>query len=355
MFDDVRPREIPGTVRRDLAALYDFYLDEERRADLARMGRFRRIVSVPLWVLRSLLRRLTPTRRALLVVALVLALLDAPNITVGQVQLSFDTSPWAFLILLFVLALELKDKLLAHDEIAIARQVQLALLPGRDPALEGFAIFSHTRPANDVGGDLVDYLEGPQPDVAVGVALGDVAGKGLGAALLMAKLQATLHAIAPGCQDLADLGARLNRVLVRDGLDNRFATLVYAEVPRAPGPLRVLNAGHNPPIVARGGGVVETVEPGGLPLGMFPDASYAAAALELGPGDLLVIYSDGLVEARNGRGEEFGFDRLRHRAPALRDLPPAQAGRMLLEEVDAFLEGGRPQDDLSVVLLRRTA
>jgi sigma-B regulation protein RsbU (phosphoserine phosphatase) len=100
---------------------------------------------------------------------------------------------------------------------------------------------------------------------------------------------------------------------------------------------------------------VETIDPGGLPLGMFADAAYAAATVDLGPGDLLLLYSDGLVEARNPLGEEYGFDRLRRRAPALRDLPPAQAGRMLIEEVDAFLEGGRPQDDLSVVLLRRTA
>jgi serine phosphatase RsbU (regulator of sigma subunit) len=353
MLGDVRPRDIPGTVRRDIAALYDFYLDEERRADLARMGRLRRFVSVPLWFLKSMLLKLTPTRRALLVAALVMALLGTTRFATGDAILTFDGTPWAFLILLFVLALELKDKLLAHDEIAVARQVQLALLPARDPAIAGFAVFSHTRPANDVGGDLIDYLDNPAPGI-VGVALGDVAGKGLGAALLMAKLQASLHAIAPGCQNLPDLGARLNRILVRDGLDNRFATLVYAEVPTGGGPLRLLNAGHNPPLVARAGGALETIEPGGLPLGMFTDSAYTAVAVDLGPGDLLLLYSDGLVEARNAGGEEFGFDRLRRRAPALRDLPPAQAGRMLLEEVDAFLDGGRPQDDLSIILLRRS-
>ena len=352
MFGDVRPRDIPGTVRRDITALYHFYLDEERRADLARMGRVRRFVSVPLWVLKSLLLKLTPTRRALLTAALVMALLSTTRFTMGDVILTFDATPWAFLIVLFVLALELKDKLLAHDEIAVARQVQLALLPARDPDIAGFATFSHSRPANDVGGDLIDYLDNPAPGV-VGVALGDVAGKGLGAALLMAKLQAILHAIAPGCPTLPDLGAHLNRVLFRDGLDNRFATLVYAEVPIGGGPLRILNAGHNPPLVARAGGALETIEPGGLPLGMFADSEYTAGGVDLEPGDLLLLYSDGLVEARNAAGEEFGFDRLRRRAPALRDLPPAQAGRMLLEEVDTFLDGGKPQDDLSIILIRR--
>ncbi|HKQ97526.1 MAG TPA: PP2C family protein-serine/threonine phosphatase, partial [Candidatus Polarisedimenticolia bacterium] len=240
----------------------------------------------------------------------------------------------------------------ARDEIAVARQVQLALLPAGDPETPGFSFWSHTRPANDVGGDLIDYLDAPTAGM-LGVALGDVAGKGLGAALLMAKLQASLRAIAPGAAGLDDLAARLNQVLCRDGLDNRFATLVYAELPVAGGPLRLLNAGHNPPIVVRAGGTVTSIAPDGLPLGMFPESTWTVTRLDLDPGDLLVVYSDGLVEARNADDEEFGFERLTRLAPRLREAAPPDAGRLLLEEVDRFLGNIRPQDDLSVVLVRR--
>jgi serine phosphatase RsbU (regulator of sigma subunit) len=354
LFRDVQAREIPRTVRDDVRALYHFYLDEERRAHLARMGRVRRALSIPVWFLRSLLLKLTPTRRVLLIAALVLAVLGRSTFHYGDLSLSVDVSNWAFVILLFVLALELKDKLLARDEIAVARQVQLALLPSRDPTPVGFALWSHTRPANDVGGDLVDYIEEPSPG-ALGVALGDVAGKGLGAALLMAKLQASLRATAPGSPGLGELGARLNGILCRDGLDNRFATLVYLELPAGGvGPIRFLNAGHNPPLLVRAGGV-ETIAAGARPLGMFPDSAYTEARLDMEPGDLLIVYSDGLVEATDGSGAEFGLDRLVRMAPGLRDLAPATAGRRLLDSIDRFLGDRRPHDDLSLVLVRRTA
>jgi sigma-B regulation protein RsbU (phosphoserine phosphatase) len=353
VFDDFRARELPGTVRADLRALYRFYLDEERRADLERMRAPKRVLAMPLWILRSLLLKLTPARRVLLIVALVIALVGRATFHTSGVNVTLGLTPWAFLLLLFVLALELKDKLLAHDEIAVARQVQLALLPSRDPSPSGWTLWSHTRPANDVGGDLIDYIEAPSPGT-LGVALGDVAGKGLGAALLMAKLQASLRAVAPGCRDLGALGDRLNGILCRDGLENRFATLFYLEAAESggPGPVRFLNAGHNPPLLVRASGV-EEIASAGLPLGMFPDSTYAEGTLRFDPGDLLIVYSDGLVEAHDALEKEFGLDRLKALAPALRDRPPAEAGRLLIEEVDRFLGGLRPHDDLSIVLMRQ--
>ncbi|MFQ5626458.1 MAG: SpoIIE family protein phosphatase, partial [Methyloligellaceae bacterium] len=140
-----------------------------------------------------------------------------------------------------------QDKLLARDEIEVARQVQLARFPQEQPRLPGWAVWSYTRPANDVGGDLVDYIE--LDSGRLGVALGDVAGKGLGAALLTAKLQATLRALVPECRTLDELGGRLNTILHRDGLDNRYATLFYLELAHEGGHVRFLNAGHNPAIV----------------------------------------------------------------------------------------------------------
>ena len=353
VFDDFKARELPGTVRADLRALVRFYLDEERRADLERMRAPKRVLAMPLWILRSLLLKLTPTRRVLLIVALVSALVGSLRFHTQGVALTIDLTPWAFLLLLFVLALELKDKLLARDEIAVARQVQLALLPSADPQPAGWTLWSHTRPANDVGGDLIDYLDAPTPG-CLGIALGDVAGKGLGAALLMAKLQASLRAVAPGCRDLGALGDRLNGILCRDGLENRFATLFYLEAPEADGDrtVRFLNAGHNPPLLVRASGV-EEVSRAGRPLGMFPDSTYAEGTLRFEPGDLLIVYSDGLVEASDASDREFGLERLKTLAPALRDRPPSEAGRLLVQEVDRFLGELRPHDDLSIILMRQ--
>jgi serine phosphatase RsbU (regulator of sigma subunit) len=251
-----------------------------------------------------------------------------------------------------VLMLELKDKLVARDEIDVAREVQLNLLPREHPVIGGWEVWSSTRPANDVGGDLVDYLH---EHGEIGVVLGDVAGKGMGAALLMAKLQATLRALATDHADLADLARRLNEILHRDGLDNRFATFFYASIRPGAGRLRWVNAGHNPPLLLRAGGAVEELPASGLPLGVLPGISYTESRVELDSGDLLAIYSDGLSEAADGEEEEYGPERLAALLPGLAALSLEQAGAAILADVDRFTGNRRLQDDLSLVLLRRMA
>src|SRR5262245_9525108 len=206
LFKDLRPSELPGNFRQDLKQLYRFYLDEERRARLEAMGRVRRAFKLVAWTLKSLLAKLSPGRRLALFVSLVMCIL-------GRIQLPPFDKPinlrfWSYFIVFLVLMLALKDKLLARDEIEIARQVQRALLPSRHPQPEGFSLWSYMRPANDVGADLVDYIE--LPENRLGVVLGDVAGKGLGAALLTAKLQATLRALVPTSSSLSRMGAQIN-------------------------------------------------------------------------------------------------------------------------------------------------
>ena len=348
LFKDLRPSELPSNFRQDLKQLYRFYLDEERRARLEAMGRVRRAFKLIAWTLKSLLAKLTPGRRLALFVSLVMCI-------VGRIQIPPFDHPtnlrfWAYFIVFFVLMLEMKDKLLARDEIEIARQVQLALLPSRHPQPEGFSLWSYMRPANDVGADLVDYIE--LPEDRLGVVLGDVAGKGLGAALLTAKLQATLRALVPTCPGLSDLGAQVNDILHKDGIDNRFVTLFYLELRPGSGRLRYLNAGHNPPLVLRSGGT-ENLEASAIPLGMMAGTVYAEGEVTLEPGDLLVVYSDGLTEARNASDEEFGVERLRAMLPGLRGLPAEICVRLIVEEVNLFLGRERPHDDLSIVVLTR--
>ena len=350
LFKDLRPSELPANFRRDLKQLYRFYVDEERRAQLETMGRVRRTFKLVAWTLKSLLAKLTPGRRLALFASIVMCILGRVHLNLGDANVSINVRVWAYVFVFLVLMLEMKDKLLARDEIEIARQVQLALLPARHPQPEGWSLWSFMRPANDVGADLVDYID--LPEERLGVVLGDVAGKGLGAALLTAKLQATLRALVPACPSLSDLGAQVNEILHKDGIDNRFVTLFYLELRPGSGRLRFLNAGHNPPFVLRKK-TTESLQASAIPLGMMAGTVYAEGELTLDPGDLLVVYSDGLTEARNTQDEEFGADRLQELLPRLRGLSAEESVRVVIDEVTAFLGRERPHDDLSLVVLAR--
>src|SRR6267378_8520562 len=351
LFKDLRPSDLPRNFRQDLRQLYRFYLDEERRAQLSAMGRVRRTFKLLGWLLKSLLAKLSPGRRLALFAALVMCFFGHARVRLPDGDLlETDFRLWAFLILLFVLMLELMEKVVARDEIEVARQVQLALLPRTHPQPGGWSLWSFMQPANDVGADLVDYID--LPGGRLGVVLGDVAGKGLGAALLTAKLQATLRALVPGCPSLSDLGAQMNEIVHRDGIDNRFVTLFYFEMQAGSAGLRFLNAGHNPPLLQRAR-TIESLMASAIPLGMMAGTTYTEGDLLLEPGDLLVVYSDGLTEASDSRDEEFGADRLKALLPRLRGLSAEQCVRVIIDEVNAFLGNERPHDDLSLVVLTR--
>jgi sigma-B regulation protein RsbU (phosphoserine phosphatase) len=312
------------------------------------MGRIRRAFSVLFWILKSLLMKLSPARRVMLLVALIFGVAGWQNLASDSLTLNLDLRPWGFVLLLIILMLELRDKLLARDEIAVARQVQLALFPDRHPEVPGWCVWSVSRPANDVGGDLVDYIE--LDGFRHGIVLGDVAGKGLGAALLTAKLQATLRAIVPSVASLDDLGGRVNDIFHRDGLDNRYATLFFVELQHDSGHLRYLNAGHNPPFVIRSDRL-EKLHASSYPLGILASATYEEGALDLETGDVIVAYTDGLTEACNDKGEEFGMQRLEDVLVGLRNLPSAEIGSTILRHVDRFLGDSRPTDDLSLAVM----
>ncbi|MBD3868115.1 MAG: PP2C family protein-serine/threonine phosphatase [Acidobacteria bacterium] len=351
VFRDLRNADLFGTLEREFRELYRFYLDPETRDRLEKMGRIPRAFWLLGWLSKSLLLKLSPARRILLLLATVMSIMGWTHMTVMGYSISYDLRPWGCLLLLFILMLELKDKLLAKDEIQFARKVQLALMPERQPTIDCWSVWSTSVPANDVGGDLVDYID--LPSERLGIALGDVAGKGLGAALLSAKLQASLRAIGPESTSLDELGTRMNTILNQDGLDNRYATLFYAEVSPGSGHIRYLNAGHNPPFVVRGSDRVEDLPASSFPLGMLPIATYEEGVLDMEPGELLLIYSDGLSEATNSKGEEFSPQRIRNMMPELRNKTVPEAGEFLLSEVRQFLEKERPHDDLSIVLIRR--
>ena len=339
-------------VHRTFFDLQEFYLESQSRDRLQRMGRVRRAVYFVGWLLKSLFFKLSPARRLLLALAFVAmwsAITVERNGGATRVEVGFPLITIGALLLIVVL--ELKDKLVAHDELEAGRAVQRALMPEVNPIISGWEVWLFTRSANHVGGDLVDCV--PIDDRRFGIVLGDVAGKGLPAALLMAKLQATVRALASETTSLATLGEMTNRILCRDGLSNRFATMVYVDVTAGSGSVAVLNAGHPPPLVLRNG-LVEELPRGAIAMGILPDAPFFETPVELGDGDALVIFSDGVTEAMNVSEEFFGDERLRGRLLALRGLDASGIGTAVVADVDGFVGDTRPHDDLSLVVLRRT-
>jgi phosphoserine phosphatase RsbU/P len=348
---DLRRSGLKQSVVGTLTDLESFYLGTHTKERLAGMGRVRRWLFLAFWLLKSLFLKLTPARRILFALSLIL-MVSRIGITVGgDVTISTNWPILGFLLLLLVLMLELKDKLLARDELEAGRSVQVALMPERRQSVPGWDLWLYSEPANDVGGDLVDCLQiAPR---RFGVALGDVAGKALPAALLMAKLQATLRALVPQFDSLSDLGAAVNHIIQRDGLPNRFATLVYLEIASESDAVQVLNAGHMPPLVVRGTTVFEMPR-GSMALGITATAVFSEQRIELNPADMLILYSDGITEAMNAAGEFFGDERLRGLLPGLAGLPAEGVGTALLAAVERFVAGSRPSDDVSLVVLKRT-
>ncbi len=352
MRDEVRPGWRQA-LRATMADLEEFYVTPEHRLRLKGMGWFRRWAHLAWWLLKGLFLTLSPTRRIVVLAALLLLLSSRQVLRVGDgTSVSADFSIIGSVLLLGVLLLELKDKLLARHELEAGRAVQKALMPEHCPELRGWDVWMYTRPANDVGGDLVDCLD--LGGGRVGFALADVAGKALPAALLMARVQATLRALATDAPTLGDLAARTNAILCRDGLPNRFATLVYLDVRDGDGAVRLVNAGHMPPVRIGPAGSHDLPR-GDMALGMMPGAAYVERTEELAPGDMLLLYSDGVTEAMNAAGEFYDDSRLRALFPGLHPLTARDAGQRILASVDAFIGPTRPYDDLSLVVLKRTA
>ena len=245
----------------------------------------------------------------------------------------------------------MKDKLLARNELEAGRSIQQALAPEQNPSVPGWDLWLYTRPANDVGGDLVDFLK--IDGNRFGLAIGDVAGKGLPAALLMAKLQATLRAVAPDFAGLDKLAAKLNKIFYRDSLPNRFASMVYLEIKSDSDLIRFVNAGHFPPIVTGHGQLFE-MDKGAPALGIMKDGTFTEESFQIKTGDLFVVYSDGVTEARNEKGDFFGDSEFKELLSTNEGLTATEAGTKILETVDNFIGDARATDDLSMIIVRRT-
>jgi phosphoserine phosphatase RsbU/P len=260
----------------------------------------------------------------------------------------------AAILFLLLLSLELADKVTMKRDLEIAREIQTWLVPSQPPEVTGANIAFATRPQNSVAGDYYDaFYPNPEDREKLMVVIADVAGKSVPAALLMATLQASLRTIAGENAPLADLVARLNRYACAHSLNGmRFTTAVLGEYNTASRRLTYVNAGHNAPILRRANGAVETLEAGGLPLGIRLDRPYETASLELRPGDALILFTDGVVEAFNESGEEFGNERWLGAIRSLPDWDASQTLQFLMQRVDEFVGATRQSDDITCLVFR---
>ena len=244
---------------------------------------------------------------------------------------------------------ESMEKRHMEEDMRMAAEIQNGLLPRGAPKLPGWDLSGCNRPCRTVGGDYYDFMvEGGR----LLIALGDVSGKGTGAALLMTVLRASVraHWTEPSLKDAV---ARINRTVCQNVPSSKYVTFFLAELDPHTGRLRFVNAGHNPPLLVRAEGAVERLEDGGLVLGMFENVTYDGGAVEMALGDTLLVYSDGVTETWNPEGDEFGEESLIPFVVGGRHLDAEELQEAILKELERFEVGARATDDRTLVILKR--
>ena len=301
----------------------------------------------------SVLRKLSPARRVFLLITIVLAVFSVIGF-----HFLFLTQEIEFILafvgLLILLALVLGDHISMKRDIEIAREIQRWLVPRKSPSIPGVDISFATRQAKTVGGDYYDVFR-RSSEGRVLIAVADVSGKSVPAAILMATFQATLRALASGSATLSELLGGLNRQVCANSRQGNFTTAFIAELDPATGDLTYLCAGHNPPILKHEDGTFELLKANNLPLGIELLEDYKSASTRLGPRDLLVIYTDGITEARNEDGQEFGEERLLSLLEIARDQTSELMLANVMRNLDNFVGSAPQHDDLTCLIVYRRA
>ncbi len=367
--EGIQIQELWAQFRTEARASYELYSQEvawTRAEGESRGRRVRRVAKGLFW---AMMMKLSPGRRILLLAALILLVFPGFDIRSGDTE--FQMPNLAFfggIALVVLLALELADRVTMKRDLQIAREIQGWLMPSAPPVIPGVDIAFATRPANTVAGDYYDaFLRQIVPHPAPGalaaqngerllVVVGDVAGKSVPAALLMATLQASLRTLATLPLSLPELVDRLNQYVCAQNLGGRrFITAFLAELELTTRRLTYVNAGHNWPVLRRASGSIERLEAGGLPLGISAAAQYDCCDTTLASGDFLLIFTDGVIEAENEKGEEYGEGPMLRIVDGLLGRTAAQALGWLMASVDAFVGSARQHDDITCLVLRTFA
>ncbi len=335
--------------KAEARAGYKFYSKDVDWAAFEQHRKWKRRLYAARALSWAMLRKLSPARRIFLLLTLVFVLFTS---------LGANGDPAILLVaaaLLLLLALELADRVIMKRDLEIAREIQQWLVPDSPPQVDGIDIAFATRPANTVSGDYYDAFLRDRDSGATGrllLIVADVAGKSIPAALLMATIQASLRSLAASPMPLGELVLGLNRYSCANSLRGaRFTTAFIAELDTSSMALTYINAGHNPPALRRSSGCIERLNAGGVPLGVLTGARYEQGEVGLQSGDLLVIFTDGVVEAENEREEEFGEPRLLDLVNSMRPLTASHALKAVISSVDAFVGATRQHDDITSLVL----
>jgi phosphoserine phosphatase RsbU/P len=369
---DLTAEDLQRLFTRDTRDAYKFFTRGLDAEAIARMPWHKRIAAEIRVLFMAFSMKLSPARRVVFGGALLLAAVGLvslfrgfgiieigrlPFVSIGVPGPVFRSGTWslllAFGLMNLLVLLEVADRLSLKNDLEIARDIQQAMLPSGVYSAPGVETVGISRPANTVGGDFYDIL--PLQDGRLVVAVGDVAGKGSPAALLMALLLAMMRTLVDEQLEPADLVARLNVQVCRHAPRSRFITLFYGVYEPASGALTYVSAGHMPPLLLRADGSCERLTDGGIALGMFERSSYSTGRAMLQPDDLVAVYSDGITEAENPGGRPFDETGLETalRAHARDALTAIGAG--VVAAVERHTDEKRFADDLTVLLLRRTA
>ncbi|ABF39962.1 serine phosphatase [Candidatus Koribacter versatilis Ellin345] len=370
-----KPRPLPGTgwsrfwnrvtegmamdqlwsqFRADTRAGYRFYskeINQDRTSGMKPGHKFWFMAEQFFW---AVMEKLSPARRVLLLVALVSLLFGQITWHTTQNQtIVVNPQFWGGLLMFLLLILEIGDRVIMKRDLQIAKEIQQWLLPATPPIVPGMEVAFVTRPANTVAGDFYDVFPRTGGNDHWLIACADVAGKSMPAALLMATFQASLKTLSTADISLPDLAASMNKYACTNSQQGRrFTTAFLAEYTPATRTLTYINAGHNNPMLRRATGQLERLDIGGIPLGMMEDVTYPSATLTLNPGDWLVIFTDGVVEAENDHAQEYGEDRLIAVVNANLQLGPAQMLYQIMTDVDRFVAMTPQHDDITCLLIK---
>jgi hypothetical protein len=367
-FHSVGKEDIAGLYSREWRNAKNKLTVEDADAIAGEHRKVRRFLKTANSVLFGLSKRLAPARRALFLVVLLMFILslggshfDRTQETVhGNVKTTTHytvdlDSTWlsiASALLVFLLAMELVDKINYRDELELARDLQASLIPRVLPGVSGLEIGAYNRIANTVGGDTYDFV--PLEGGGLAVLFGDASGHGMAAGLVMAVAHAAFRTQLDVDASPPAVFTTLNRILCRTGTSRAFFGCVYLRIGRD-GSFVGSVAGHPLPIlVGREGLLKRRIGSGAYPLGIKTDLSWPVESGSLEPGDILLLHSDGLSEARNAAGEEFGEPRIETAATNAGTATAAELASRLAGQLEAFCGREEPDDDVSIAVIRKT-
>jgi sigma-B regulation protein RsbU (phosphoserine phosphatase) len=369
---DLTAEDLQRLFTRDTRDAYKFFTRGRDADAMQRMRWHRRAIAEARILFLAFSMKLSPARRVVFGGALLFALVGLFNLFrgvgiievlrmpfvggVGMPGPLFQPGTWslflAFALMNLLVLLEVADRLSLKNDLEIARDIQQAMLPSGLYTAAGVETVGMSRPANTVGGDFYDIL--PLDDGRLVITLGDVAGKGSPAALLMALLLAMLRTLVDEKLEPADLITRLNVQVCRHAPGSRFITLFYAVFDPRTGSLTYVSAGHMPPLLLRGDGSCERLSDGGISLGMFERSTYTTGHVVIQPEDLFAVYSDGITEAESQQGVPFDEIGLETALKANQhDENLSAIGAAVVRAVERYTDSHKFADDLTILLLRR--